>query len=121
MELCLTSTKGLGLFAKDDIQRGTRIISEAPLRVIHSGNEGEEHKSLRNALSTLSSAKLDAFYSLSTNRKLLSRKHVASVTKHALALPRFRKDKSSLAAFVEADVKGYLTYVNQQGPGSDLH
>jgi hypothetical protein len=44
LELCLTSNKGLGLFAKQDIERGTCILSEASLIVLPSRDNVSYHE-----------------------------------------------------------------------------
>ena len=68
VEICLTSSKGLGLFAKQDIKRGTRILSEVPLMVLPANWRAED---LQQKLSKLSRSKLDQFHGLQSKKDLL--------------------------------------------------
>ena len=66
LKLCLTSTKGLGLFAKADIKAGTCILSEKPLLVL-SKRDCSIYHDLQLQLAKLTSAQKDVFHSLSAD------------------------------------------------------
>lgn len=89
LELCLTSKKGLGLFAKQDIKRGTCILSEAPLIVLPS-RDGISYHDLLAQLTRLNPDQRDQFHSLHSEPQCLSArakqaiKYEATVTKRPL-------------------------------------
>ena len=73
LELCLTSNKGFGLFATQDIKRGTCILSEAPLIVLPSRDKVSYHD-LQARLAALGPSKRDVFHSLHSGAQHLSRR-----------------------------------------------
>ena len=106
LELCLTSTKGLGLFAKSDIKRGTRILSETPLVTVPCKDLSSPHE-LWGELENLTPAQLDVVHGLERNKELSDRGMRRGIRIAATALKGFRARhrQHALDAFVEMQVK----------------
>lgn len=106
LELCLTSTKGLGLFAKQDIKRGTCILSEAPLIILPSRGNVSYHDLLVR-LAELSPDKRDLFHNLHSGPQRLPRgtkqaiKYEAAVTRRLIRDDaHFVMEKRKILTFV---------------------
>jgi hypothetical protein len=106
LELCLTSNKGLGLFAKQDIERGTCILSEALLIVLPSRDNVSYHE-LLTRLAKLDPSKRDLFHSLHSEPQCLppgakqAIEYEAKVTRRPLRdEAHFKMEKRKITTFV---------------------
>ena len=98
---------GLGLFAKRDIKRGTCILSESPLVVVHTKGE-EEYSRLWQQLEGLSTSQLGQLDALQCNKELLSKRARLRIRNTVVLSGKFRKCTDVQSGFVE-------TATNRQG------
>lgn len=63
LEIRETESKGLGIFAREDILRGTLVLSETPLFAFNS-SDGSTDAALLSAFASLPSAKTEAYLDL---------------------------------------------------------
>lgn len=105
LELCLTTTKGLGLFAKKDIKAGTCIISEKPILVL-SSKEDLTLRDLQQQLDKLTPAQQDAFLSLSCSDKA-SPRILTSIKQEAIISRKPLRDDFQLSM----EAKKIMTFV----------
>lgn len=106
----LTTTADLGLFAKQDIKCGTRILSEAPL-VVLSEDDVSAHPCMWKRLDHLSPAELDQFDSLYINKALLCAKTCPEPRKAVIASGKLGQCREFIDGFVENEVHRSGMYV----------
>jgi hypothetical protein len=104
LELCLTSTKGLGLFAKTAIKHGTCVLSEKPIIMVST--DSVTYESFLERLEELSEEQHNALYALGHNKKYLDPRMKTMIRKNAIDKGKFKKNKQALEIFVEAQLKG---------------
>ncbi|KAK5165512.1 uncharacterized protein LTR77_009041 [Saxophila tyrrhenica] len=109
LELRLTPTTGLGLFAKCDVKRGSRLLSEAPLLLIPSSGP-TTYQDLQQQLEKASPAEREALYGLQHDPELLSRNQVRQVRNYAVTIRKFAKDKDGLKSFVQTQAKAMAIF-----------
>jgi hypothetical protein len=104
VELCLTTSKGLGLFAKKDIKRGTRILRETALVWIPKKTTNA-YLDLRQQLDKLPPRELDRFLSLQCNEELIKEENRAQVLGATAMLDRLRKHRKNMDSFLEEEIE----------------
>jgi len=83
-ELVLVSGKGLGLFAAQNIPRGTRILEESPLVHLKSKDSEQKLTRLVDQLTHLSPEQANAFDDLYHDPRRYNKRLLARFRKHAL-------------------------------------
>ncbi|KAK3721065.1 hypothetical protein LTR37_003355 [Vermiconidia calcicola] len=109
LEICLTSSKGLGLFAKQDIKRGTRILSERPLIVL-SSEDIANYSSLKQRLDDLTTVEHALYYDLSDNKELTDDEVRSRIRQVAVESGKFRRRPDGLNIFVQTGTKAHTTF-----------
>ena len=116
LELCLTSGKGLGLFAKEDIKRGTCLLSESPLLVVRFGAGYSEVQAVAEAVAKLSTTDFNTYLGLDSNKDLSDSKLHADIHSYVVGsvkIPRNAKLAAKLAVkfLTEKVAESYNVYV----------
>lgn len=109
LELCLTSSKGLGLFATKDITAGTCLLSETPLVVLPS-RECSYHD-LQLQLLKLQPHQLDLFHSLCANSASSSPAAKRSIEKSISAEARITRRPLRDAYHLQMEARKLATFV----------
>ena len=106
VEVGLTSSKGLGVFATQDIKPGALVLSESPLLVLLVRGGTSQH--VLRKVASLSPSDLDDFYNLSHNKNCLNSEKRKAVQEACPAKQYFRQCPEILAGVQDAVVKIYL-------------
>ena len=109
LELCLTSSKGLGLFAKKDIQAGACVLSETPLIVLPSRDCS--YHDLQLQLLRLQPHQLDLFHSLCANSASFSPAAKRSIEKSINSEARITKRPLRDGHHLQMEARKVATFV----------